>query len=464
MKQESREPAEADTLATLTPDERDSTIGPMKFFPPARLPVVLACAVSFLSLTTPSFALLDFIFGKKDKVAPMAGERQNQDVAAAALLGEARLAHHAGKTRQAQSLYQAVVKQYPFTPSAAEAAFQHALIIRHVGKMEAAFEAFQVFINDYRDSPRFSEAIEKQYEIAEEAKSGKKQRGLLLLPMKVNSSDVIEFYQQIIKNAPFGKYAPLSQFSIAEIQQDLKEKELAIVAYQKVVENYPSTSQAAEAQFRIGSISNIAAQRSEDTSNLLAARDALRTYIASNPAGERKQETEMILHQVNTAEANQSLAVAKFYKRIGKTKAAAIYLNEALKFGSAEVSAEARTLLAELAAADPAGVADAKKGPDQDYTALTAQNLKTRDDYVGPLAPELARLSQKPKMRTGDDGFMPLPLQEPTLPIRSGAATPGAGALLPPVPETAKPALLPVPNAPPLPSPPAPPATVKPAS
>jgi hypothetical protein len=180
----------------------------------------------------------------------------------------------------------------------------------------------------------------------------------------------------------------------------------------------------------------------------------------------------MILRQVNTAEANQSLNVAKFYQRAGKTPAAAIYLNEALKYGSPEVSAEARTLLAELAAADPDGVANAKKGPGQDYTALTAQNLKSRPDYVGPLAPELARLTQKPKMRTGDEGFMPIPLQEPTLPLRPGATQAGPGSLLPPVPEMEKPALLPVPPAPLVPpapatgSPPVPPlpATVKPAS
>jgi FimV-like protein len=434
---------------------------------PVRLPIVLACVFSYLSLPTPSFALFEFIFGKKDgKVAPMASERETQEAAASVILAEARLAQNAGKTGKAQNLYQALVKKYPFTPSAAEAAFQNALIIRHTGRMDDAFEALQSFLNDYRDSPRFNEAIEKQFELAEEAKGGRKQRGLLLVAMKMNSSDIIEFYDRIIRNAPFGKYAPLAQFSIAEIQQDLNEKDKAVAAYQRVVENYPGTSQAAEAQFRIGSISNIAAQRSEDASNLLAARDALRTYIASNPGGERKQETEMILSQVNTAEANQSLTVAKFYKRMGKTRAAAIYLNEALKYGSAEVSAEARTLLAELAAEDPDGVAEAQKNPGQDYTALSAQNLKSRSDYVGPLAPDLARLSQKPKMRTGDDGFMPIPLQEPTLPLRPGATTPGAGSLLPPVPETEKPALLPVPPTPgggtlPVPQPPA---AVKPAS
>jgi len=436
----------------------------MKIAPLFRLPLVLACVVSFLSSTSLSSAIWPFS-GKKDKAVPTTDQRAAQEAAAAGMLSEARLAHNAGKVGRAEDLYQAIVKNYPFTPSAAEAAFQKALLVRHTGRMEAAFEALQLFINDYTSSPRFAEAIEKQFEIAEEAKGGKKQRSLLLMSLRMNASDVIEFYEQIIKNAPYGKFAPLAQFSIAEIRQDLKEKELAILAYQKVVENYPGTSQAAEAQFRIGSISNIAAQRSEDASNLLAARDALRTYIATNPGGERKQETEMILAQVNTAEANQSLTVAKFYRSIGKTPAAAIYLNEALKFGSPEVSAEARELLGKLAAEDPEGVANAKRGPGQDYTALTARSLKSRDDYVGPMAPELARLSQKPQMRTGNEGFVPIPLQEPTLPLRPGAVTPGEGSLLPPLPQTEKPALLPVPpvpdTTPPVPPPPVP---LKPAS
>ena len=448
----------------------------MKFPPLARLPVFLACAVSFLALTTASSAIWPFS-GKKERVVPVDSERASQEVSANAMMEQGRQAEIDGDSKKAKALYQAIVKKYPFTEIAAEASFQYAVIVRHTGKMDDAFNALQNFIQSFRDSPHFAEAIEKEFEIAEEAKGGKKQRGFLMMNMKLNSSEVIKFYEKIIKNAPYGKYAALAQFSIAEVQQDLKEKDKAVFAYQKVVENYPNTSQAAEAQFRIGSITNIAAQRSEDASNLLQARDALRTYIATHPAGERKQETEMILSQVNTAEANQSLTVAKFYRRMGKTKAAAIYLNEALKFGSPEVSAQARTLLAEVATADPDGVAGVKKGPGQDYTVLTAENLKSRDEYVGPTAPDLARLSQKPKMRTGDDGFVPIPLTEPTMPQRPGAGAPGPGSLLPPVQETEKPALLPVPAAPNapqpssgvVPSPPVPPVppvpgTTKPAS
>lgn len=416
------------------------------------LPRLSACALAAASLClmpVSSHAFLG-LFGKKDKQAPGADERQAQEAHATSLLMQARESQNAGRTGRAQSEYKAIVKQYPFTTAAAEAAYASALITRANTDVTTSFDEFQKFIDDFRSSPRFNDALQQQYELAEEARGGRKQRALLVLPVKMGGEDLIKLYQQIIKNAPFGKLAPLCQFSIAEIYQDMGEKDKAVLAYTNVAENYPNTKQAGEAQFRIGSISNVAALRSEDKSNLVATRDALNTYMTTNPKGERASEAEVILQQVNAAEANQSLAVGKFYKRMGKTKAAAIYFNEALKYGSPEASNEARELLAELAAADPDAVADAKKGqPDQDYTVPGARNLKTRDDYIGPLSPELTRLGQKPKMRAGDDNFLPIPIQEPALPLTPGAA-PSAGDLLPPVNNA--PGMLPVPAAPVAPS------------
>ncbi len=408
-----------------------------------------AAALSLAPLSSHAFLGL---FEKKDKEAPASDVRQQQETQATALLMEARQAQNDGKTGRAQSTYTSIVRQYPFTNAAAEASYAKAVIIRSNSGISEAFDAFQEFIDNYRSSARFNDAIQQQYELAEEARGGRKQRALLLLPMKLGGEDVIKLYEKIIKNAPFGKLAPLAQFSIAEIYQDLGEKDKSVLAYQAVADNYPNTKQASEAQFRIGSISSVAATRSEDKSNLIATRDALNIYMTTNPTGDRSGEAEMLLKQVNAAEATQSLQVGKFYQRIGKTKAAAIYFNEALKYGAPEASAEARTLLAELAAVDPEAVADAKKGqPDQDYTVPGARNLKNRDDYIGPLSPELARLGQKPKMRAGDDNFLPMPITEPTLPMVPGAAAPSAGTLLPPVgpiPNEEKPAMLPVPTAP----------------
>jgi FimV-like protein len=411
-----------------------------------RLSIFAAVAATLCTLTSPAPAFLG-LFEKKEKIVPATDERQQQEAVATALLMEARQAQNDGRTGKAQGIYQQIVKNYPFTVAASEASYANAILVKQASSLQESFDAFQSFIDQFRSSARFEDAIQQQFEIAETAKGGKKERSLILLKFKMGGDDLVAMYRKIITNAPFGKLAPIAQFSIGEIYQDMGEKAKSVAAFQTVVDNYPNTKQAGEAQFRIGSISSVAASRSEDKSNIIAARDALNTYMVTNPKGERASEAELGLRQINAVEASQSLTVAKFYMRISKPKAAAIYLNEALKYGSPEVSAEARELLAELAVADPDAVSDAQKGqPDQDYTVAGAKNLKNQDDYIGPLAPELARLGQKPRMRAGDDNFLPIPLSEPMLPTKPGAA-PSPGALLPPVPEE-KPALLPVPATP----------------
>lgn len=417
-------------------------------------------AASFLCFQTSASGFLDF-FKKNDPKAPNAAEKQAQEAAASSMLRDARGAEAAGDNGKASSIYDAILKQYPFTDSAAEAAYSKAIIVRSGGQLQDAFDAFQKLIDKYRQSPRFADAIQQQYEIAEEAKGGKKQRNFLVIPMKLDSTEVIDLYRKVIQNAPFGKFAPLSQFSIAEIHQDKGEKDQAIAAYQGVVDNYPNSPQASEAQFRIGSISNVAAKRSQDASNLTTTRDALTTYVATNPGGERAGEAQAMLQQVDAAQAAESLEIGKFYEKQGKTKAAAIYYNEALKFGSAESSEQARQRLSELARTDPGAMADTKTQAVSDYTVPAAVDLRSRDDYVGPPSPELAKLSEKPRMRA-DDGFRPIPLQEPSLPMRPGAAPPAPGSLLPPA-DANKPLLLPVPPAPgaaplEIPKPPVPPA------
>ena len=72
----------------------------------------------------------------------------------------------------------------------------------------------QKVVADFRTSPRYADAVVQQFEIAEEARSGKKEGTLLFIPMKMGSLDVIKMYQTIIKNAPYGKYAAPSQFAI----------------------------------------------------------------------------------------------------------------------------------------------------------------------------------------------------------------------------------------------------------
>lgn len=385
-------------------------------------------------------------FKEKEAVVPGAAEQQTQEALAQVMLRDAKTAASTGNSGRAQSIYKDIVYKYRFTSAAAEAQFENSLLIRRSGKLEDAYDSFQKFIDNYRSSPRFNDAIQQQFEIAEEAKAGKKQPSLLIIPMKLEKSVLVKFYQGVIRNSPYGKYAPYAQFAIGEVYQDDGDRPMANSAYQQVVDNYPNTKLAAEAQFRIGAISSAAARKTQDTSNLIATRDALETYKATNPGGERRGEAESLIKEVNASEASRSLEIAKFYEKSGKPKAAAIYYNEALKLGSPEAAVQAQTGLANLAREYPEEMKQNTAIEDTDYTIPAAVNLKARDDYAGPPAPVVAKMSRKTEMRLEQDSFKPIPLKEPELPTRP-ATTPAPGTLLPPA-DNNKPLLLPIPPAP----------------
>jgi outer membrane protein assembly factor BamD (BamD/ComL family) len=393
-------------------------------------------------------------FDKKDETVPSAPERQVQEGAAEAMLRDAKTAASTGNTGRATSIYKDVVSRYRFTNAAANAQFELAVLQRRSGKLQDSYDSFQKFITDYRQSARFDEAVQQQFEIAEEAKAGKKEPRLLMIPMKMDKSDLVKLYQGVIRNSPYGKYAPYAQFAIGEVYQDDGDKPMANQAYQMVVDNYPNTKLASEAQFRIGAISSAAARNSQDASNLGTALDAMETYKALNPAGERVQEADSLISEGRAAQSANALSIAKFYEKAGKPKAAAIYYSEAMQTGGGETVAEAQRRLAALAASNPEDVKQSGVSSGEGYVVPAVVNTKNRDEYAGPPAPVVAKLNSKPSMRVEPDNFKPIPLTEPDLPTREGQAPTAPGTLLPPA-EGDKPLLLPVPPSPgaPMPAP-----------
>ena len=387
-------------------------------------------------------------FKEKEKVAPDTAQRQSQEAAAAAMMRDARQTLSTGNSARAKDSFKSIVKQYPFTDAAGEAQFEYATLLRSNSKLEDAFDAFQKFVDSYRQNGRFADAIQQQFEIAEQARTGKYSTVFIVIPSKIASNDIVKMYNSVIKNAPYSKFAPLAQFAIGELYQDKGDKALAEVSFQQVVENYPNTKQASEAQFRLGAIGNASAKRTQDAGDLVRARDALEIYKASHPTGERVGEVDVQKKQNLEISAKRSLEVAKFYERTGKPKAAAIYYNEALKFGSPGASVQARERLAVLSAAHPDDVKENTAIENTDYTIPAAMNLKNNDNYAGPPVPELARLGQKTKMRVEKDDFKPIPLKEPELPTRP-SSPPSPGMLIPPASnDKDKPLLLPIPPAP----------------
>jgi len=439
----------------------------MKASPFLRLPLAVAALTAMSALPARAIDLdkanpLNW-FKDKERSAPDNATKQAQENDASSMMRDARTAASTGNDNRARDIYKMIVKKYPFTDSAAEAQFEYATLTRTHGRLQDAFDAYQKVVAEFRTSTRYADAIVQQFEIAEEARSGKKEGTLLLIPMKMSSGDVIKMYQTIIKNAPYGKYAAPSQFAIGEIYEERGDKPEADSAYQMVVDNYPTTKQASEAQYRLGAINTRAAKRSQDSTNLTRAKDASQTYLATNPTGEHVAEVESQKRQTSAISAERSLDIAKFYERSGKPKAAAIYYNEALRQGAPQASVQAREHLAALSSSHPEDVKETAKLADNEYAIPAAANLKNRDEYAGPPAPELEKAGRKPKMRVEKDDFMPIPLKEPELPVRQSNTPAAPGMLIPPASSgnSDKNLLLPVPPTPGMAAPTPPPSAKK---
>ena len=191
------------------------------------------------------------------------------------------------------------------------------------------------------------QAVERQFQIAEAAKSGERV-SFVGIPMKLTSSRIMEMYQGVIDNAPFGSSAPKAQFSIAEILQDLGRKAEAVAAYQKVVDDYPRSEQAKDAQFRIGQINNITSLRSEDVGSIREAQAAMQTFVLENPDAQESSDASAILSSLQERDLGKDIEVARFYEKTGKAGAAVIYYQGVLKYPDSQYYDEAKTRLAAL--------------------------------------------------------------------------------------------------------------------
>ena len=447
--------------------------------------LALALSVGLFAVPTESQAFLDKLFKKTRPAESSADATSQANAAASSLYREAQMAAAKGNTRAALSGFQKVVDRYPLSPSASSAQFQMGETQLSKGDLDTAFDAFQLLVSNYRQSPEFATAIQRQFEIAEAAKSGERVSSFIGIPMKLTSARIVEMYEAVLGNAPFGPNAPKAQFSIAEIHQDLGRKNQAVAAYQKIVSDYPRTTQAKDAQFRIGQINNITALRSEDVGSIRDAQAAMETFVIENPNAAESEDAQAILSSLQTRDLGKDMEVARFYEKTGKPKAAAIYYQGVVKYPGNEFYEEARDRLLALGedtsapapaaavASRPAPVRMAESGelmplprgdgltesgvkvqrpktvitPDGHEVAIKTADVVASDlvkaspRYVGPRAPDLNRLLRKPKPRLSvPSEILALDENPGALP---GEADSTGNILLPPPPDGSNEVLIP---------------------
>ncbi len=374
-------------------------------------------SVLILGGAQPSSAALDFL--KKDNRKLTAAEQASNADAANALLAEARGREASGDFGKALKTYESVVKHYPRSEAAGESQFKVGEILQVDGKNKKAFEAFQKFLTDYKGNPRFAEAVQRQFNIAEDLRVNGTKGFLGGIGAEIQPSKLIEFYENISTNAPRTEISAKSRLAVGTIQATQGDLAESILSFESVVQDYPGTNYAAEAQYNLVKLHGKEASKSFSPVDLRQQREAGEDFISQFGDDPRTQDVRRQLGALGDKEAKKAFEVGRFYEKSGDLKAAAIYYREVARHPNTKHHAEAEERLGKLIKQDPslASVTNAQPAPRSEAPSTEGNPIIQNPKAIPPtppvVAPQAAPMVEKPKMRTSEDDVLPIPTDDP---------------------------------------------------
>ncbi len=343
----------------------------------------------------------------------------------------------AGDYKKAMASYRNLVKTWPTSGAAPKAQIKIADLYLASGQSEAAYKAYGKYISDHPEGEEFEAAVEGQFRVANGFLDGERRR---VFGVKTFSSmtRAQEMFEEIVKNAPFSKFAPMSQFNIGRSLEKQGKLDEAVEAYRVAAEKYPGDEVAADAQYQIGYILHQSAQKgSNDDAARMKAREAFEDFLLRHPNSEKVSQANENLQSLASEDVRKVLDIGRFYERTGNYKAAVIYYEEVLSFGvEGEESQIARKQIEHLRAT--VGEEALRAGPEHTETGEKAKERRklqaqvdtaSRPDFAGPPAPRVPDevAPATPQLRA------PRGAVEPTLPSGSGVNAPAEPeSLIPP--------------------------------
>ena len=263
-------------------------------------------------------------------------DESGSDVSASSSRDQLELAHKLeaqGQRDSALKAYKGLLRRWPLSFFAPEAQFRVGKILEDEAEFNEAFQAFQKMVQKYPSSDYFTQALNEQYRIANLYLAGEPQR-IWKIPVGPSMQKTIEMYQRIIKNAPYGDFAPQCQFDIGLANEKQRKYTDAVDAYQLVLDNYPTSSVAANAQYQIG----YAWMRSSisgdyDMGAAKKATDAFQDYLVRYPSSDKAEQAQENIKRLGQKQTQGAFDVAQFYERSHPPdyRAAFIYYNEVVR-------------------------------------------------------------------------------------------------------------------------------------
>ena len=327
-----------------------------------------------------------------------------------------------GSLKKAIGAYRGLLSGFPGSGASSQAQFKIAELQEQTGEPERAFDSYAKYISNYPRGKEFDTVVERQFGIAKAFLEGERRKlfGMKTFPSMERAQ---KMFEEIVKNAPYSKQAPLAQFNIGMALEKQARYPEAVEAYQLAVDKYPNEEAAGDAQYQIGYVQmHLIDNGSNDQAARVKARDAFEDFIVRYPQSEKIPQAKENIAKLSGTSIKKNLEVARFYEKTKNFKAAMVYYNEViLQSGKSDPeAAQARQAMDRMKLT--VGEDALRSGPETAETGSKAQTSRklqaqvdtaSRPDYVGPPAPAVPEETapEKPKLRTSNQ-----PLPEPSLP------------------------------------------------
>lgn len=246
-------------------------------------------------------------------------------------IAEIEQALREGKERKAYRLAKLFVKDNPGHPDVERALYLAGQAQMERGRYWSAFEWFEEQVSTYPLGRLFERGLVRQAGIAEAFLAGRKRWLAGILPVSAKDEG-LEILQRVAQRLPGSLLADRCLMTVADYYFQRKRWDDAIAAYDQYVDMFGDRLRSSEAELQACNAAFNSFRGVEwDDTPLLEARQRYSRYLSSHP---RSDEAAMVSGRLDTIEqtrARKDFEVARFYQRIGRPGAAAIYYREIMR-------------------------------------------------------------------------------------------------------------------------------------
>jgi len=219
-----------------------------------------------------------------------------------------------------------LIKYYPLSREAAEAQHYIGLSLEGRGAFFEAFRAYQKVIDKYPFSDLSPKIIEEQYNLGIRMLEGEGARSKFWGAVVGGEYEVVQIFKAVIKNAPYGPYAAVSQYKIGLFLQEKGLYQEARDEFEKVMNDYPSSEWAKAAQYQIALVD---AKRSSDAPydqrTTKEAIEGFKQYLDANPEADLSEKAKNQINDLKNKEAENNYLIGRFYEKKKAFDSAKIY-------------------------------------------------------------------------------------------------------------------------------------------